>query len=382
MEIKAYFRILVRRWWIIPCVFIPVILATIYWTYQQPLVYETVSTFIIRPRSELVVDDEFVRALDMVSRRVEINTTFAEVASSKLIEKLATERLQLSPDQLKGIHVSARVIGGTNLMELTVQGRDPFVAADFAGAVGIETVKYVSNLYDVFELEPLDDAAIPSDPVKPVFAFNIGLGALLGLALGIGVVFLVQYIQAPHDIEMEYFNIIDRDTGAFNKSYFLLRLWQEMVRAKRNKYPLSLGLVKIEYRNLGNDLPSSSNQAEALRRAKILTEKIVREEDILARFDTDILALLLPDTPGEKARVVMENFMSEISAIAYDVGGQDNKFYLKSTVGIASYQNYLLKQDQFLQQAIQALESANIGSNGEVILFSSNHFQKAFKSSN
>lgn len=78
----------------------------------------------------------------------------------------------------------------------------------------------------------------------------------------------------------------------------------------------------------------------------------------------------------------MENFMSEISAIAYDVGGQDHKFYLKSSVGVASYQNYLLKQDQFLQQAIQALESANIGSNGEVILFSNNHFQKAFKSSN
>ena len=382
MELKSYFRILVKRWWIILGIFISTVLATAYWTYKQPLVYETVSTFILRPRSELIVNDEFVRALDIVSRRVEINTTFAEVARSQLIQNLAAERLQLSSDQMKGFHVSARVIGGTNIMELTVQGRDPYLVADFAGAVGIETVKYVSNLYDVFELEPLDEAEIPTKPVNSVFALNISLGVILGLALGLGVALLVHYIQAPRDIEMEYFNIIDRDTGAYNKSFFLLRLWQEMSRAKRNKYPLSLGLLKIEYRNLGNDLPATSNQAEALRRAKVLTEKILRDEDILARFENDTLALLLPDTTGEKARSVMESIMAEIGAIAYDVGGQDHKFYLKSSVGLASYQNYLLKQDQFLQQALQALASASLDRSGQVILFSSNHFQRAFKSNN
>ena len=143
MEMKAYWRILKRRWWLLLFGFAVVFGITWYLTSRQPLIYEASTTFVIRPRvSEGSVGEEFVRALDIVSRRVEINTTFAEVATSRLIKNQAKERLGLSSAEQEGLNVTARVVGGTNVMEISAEGHDPGVVRDFANAVGTETVNY------------------------------------------------------------------------------------------------------------------------------------------------------------------------------------------------------------------------------------------------
>ena len=372
MEIRAYFRVLARKWWILLVVFAATFLTTYIWTSKQPWIYETRSTFVIRPRSALVANDDFVRTLDIVSRRAEINATFAEVANSKLIKDLAIEQLQLSAGQRNGLLVNARVVGGANILELTIQGRDPWVIKNFADAVGNETVNYVSKLYDIFEIELLDQADLPGHPIKPDVALNLLLGASLGLGLGICIVFLIHYLETPHDAEAESFNIIDRQTGAYNKSFFLLRLWQEMSRAKRNKYPLSLGLIKIELKS-GEEVTSPHDQAEALRNIRILTEKILREEDVLARFNDDILTIMLPDTPVEKAKSIMEKIKSDIHAIAFDIKDGNKNLVLNNLVSVIAYHNNPAQMEQFLIRAIQALRSEEVVYDEEVILFSNNH---------
>src|SRR5690606_17623226 len=149
---------------------------------------------------------------------------------------------------------------------------------DFANAVGAETVRYVRNLYDIFELGLLDEAMLPNSPVKPTMSLNLSLGAMLGLALGVGLVFLLTYLDAPHD-EKRTFNIIDRDTGAYTKSSQLQRLGQEISRARRNKCPLSLALIKIADGIRGPE-HATLYQEEALRWVAVLVEKSLREEDL------------------------------------------------------------------------------------------------------
>ncbi|MBI5839272.1 MAG: diguanylate cyclase [Chloroflexi bacterium] len=353
MMIKDYIRLLVKRWWLLALAFIVVFASTYVWTSRQTPVYESHATFVIRPRSGTVVSDDFIKALDTISNRSEINSTFAEVSSSKSIREQAIKKMNLSSDQRKGLSATGSVIAGTNILEITAQSHDPVIARDFADAVGAETVDYVKNLYDVYQLEGLDSANTPSKPIKPDLVLNLTLGAFLGLALGVALIFLLEALK-PSYKELDTFNIIDRETGAYNKSYLTHRLFQEMVRTRRTKSPLSLGLVKVNFNGGGLSEPE---QAEALRMVKILTEKSIREEDILVRFNGVTFAILFPDLPLESARDSLENVRQVIGSVAHDMNGANGHSHIDSYSSVVSYTGGRVSQERFVEQALQGLQN-------------------------
>ena len=369
MEIKAYLRILKRRWWVLLLCCLITVAATLAFTLSRPTVYETTTTYVIRPRSEPGVQDDFVKALDLVSRNSEISTTFSEVANSKLIRQAALMKLALTPEKQKDLSVNARVIGGTNMLELNVQGPDPIVVRDFANVVGSEFVDYVSKLYyDVFELELLDEASLPRAPVETNLVLNLAIGVLLGLVLGGGIVFLIEYFQIP-PVPPDSFNIIDRETGAYNKPYFMLRLWQEMSRAKRNKYPLSLSLIRVEIEETaGASVFTEADRTEAMRVIKVFADQNLREEDILARFDHDVYAVLLPDLQDDKAKAAIERLLTRIGSITLEPNGNAEALKIMAIAGIVSNVSARAPQEQFLKQALSALESTDRDVAGKVIL--------------
>ncbi|UCG25950.1 MAG: hypothetical protein JSW55_08195, partial [Chloroflexota bacterium] len=231
MEVKEYIKVIIKNWRILlACVAVTVV-ATLLFTIRQPRIYESLATFVIRPHSSLIVQDDFVSTLETLSRRVEINNTFAEVANSKLIKDKAVERLGLTGSQRSGLSANGRVLVGTNILELKVKASDPEVAQAFTEAVSLEIVDFVSNLYDVFELGQLDGASLAESPVSPKVGVNLAMGLVVGLALGLALIFLYEYVRSP-DGPKHTFNIRDADTDAYNRSYLEMRLRQEVSRAR------------------------------------------------------------------------------------------------------------------------------------------------------
>ena len=363
MEIKAYWRILRRRWWLVLLGFVAVFGITWLLTSRQSPVFEASTTFVIRPRvtegSESTAGEDFVRALDIVSRRVEINTTFAEVATSRFIKDQSIERLGLSSAEQQGLKVAARVVGGTNVMEITVEGPDPQIARDFANAVGAETVAYVGKLYDVFELEPLDEANMPRRASRPNVALNLAMGGLLGLALGASLVFVMQYLETA-TVERESFNIIERETGAYTRSYLMHRLWGEVSRARRSKRPLSLGLIRMEFH--GESGPRNTrDHAEVMRLTKATVERSLREEDVLARFDGDTYAVLLPDTSGQQAQNLLRKTLTRVRSMPYYAELRKYAADVHPLLGVATYVDFRVEPERFLDDAIRSLGSPDSG---------------------
>lgn len=343
-----------KRWWVLLLGLAVVVTATYIWTSRQEKVYESKATFVLRPRlSTVTVEDDFVKALDMVSRRVEINTTFAEVATSRFIKNRAIE--QLNSQNTDGLSVKAGVVGGTNVLSLTVEGPDPATAQEFCTLVGAETLKYVSELYDVFELQPLDPASLSTNPVRPSMSLNLMIGSVLGLVLGGGLALLIEFIKSPYE-DPDTFNIIDHKTGAYNKSYFTLRLWQEMNRAKRHKYPLSLGLVKIEFEG---DAIANSEQIETMRVFKKLTESAIREGDILASINGDIFAVLCPYMPNDKAKEFVSDLKKKFISIAHDVLSTNGSSQIKSYSSVVTYKGGMVNEAKLLEKGLLELEAAN-----------------------
>jgi len=140
-------------------------------------------------------DGELASALDILSRRTEIVTTYSEIAQSRLIKNQAAGELMLSSTQRRHYSVSSRVLAGTNLVEITVRGPDPVLAKDLANRVGEKTSAYVGELYSTYDLTPLDEAAAPSQPAQPNLPLNLALGSAAGLILGLGAALLSVYLS-------------------------------------------------------------------------------------------------------------------------------------------------------------------------------------------
>lgn len=351
MELKAYLRILLKYWWLVVLSLVVTITATFIFTSRQPRIYETQATFVIRPHS-LIVEDEFVRTLDTLSRRIEINSTFAEIAGSKLIKEQAAEKLNLDSAQKKDLTVKGSVLAGTNILEIAVEGTDPVLIRDFTEAVSIETLDYVNNLYDVLELEPLDPAEIPSKPVKPNLAFNLILGTILGLGLGIALAIFTEYLNAPA-AEPAKFDILDPESGLYNRPYFEMRARQEMSRARRHDYPLSMALVRFHTEGINSVGFDSDNMRYFASRLGPL----MREEDVLARYDDNTLALLFPDLSKEATQTLVNEVQAKLGTSPLDVATNNGLSGAKLLAGIAEMQDQDMGMYELLDDALGRLLS-------------------------
>lgn len=367
MELKAYLRILARKWWIILPTFLVTFTSTVVFTVTQAPVYEAKTTFVVTPNDKF---ESFAYGLDLLSRRSEISSTYAEVASSNLIESLAADELGLSPEQRKSLSIEGRLLAGTNVLEIAAQGNDPVLVTDFANTVGAETVAYVEDLYETYNLRPLDQATQPTLPIEPDRKLNLALGGILGLALSVGLAILSEYLQAPLE-SVTNFGILDDETGVYNKRYFMQRLKQEMSRAKRNSYPMSLALINVDCIGVMDTAPSQI-RSEALRRAAMFLKQFLRDEDVMARLGDTVFAVLLPDMPGERAKETMEWLQTRMAWTPFELEKSGIKLNLCGIAGVAAYQYNGTGQNELLAQATRALEEAETAGYGQVCLFAEN----------
>lgn len=365
MELRIYLQILLRKWWIVIPIFLVTLTSGIVFTYTKTPMYSATTTYVVVPSSSFGDVQSFSSGLDMLGRRDEIATTFAEIASSRRIKNSVTESLSLEP----GIDytVSSKLLAGTNIIEITVKGPDPTIVRDMANAVGAAIEEYVQGLYEVFALVPLDEATIPKTPVSPKKPLNLALVSVLGLVLSGGLAFLSEYLEAPLSSAVGV-NIIDDETGVYNKDYFLQRLSEEMVRARRNRYPLSLALMRVSNLSLLKGANSVKVRREMLRQVAMLTSQYLREEDIVAHLDRDVFALLLPDTTGENAKALMEYLQTRVAWTPFESSLNGVKFNLKSIVGITTYNHNGTSRDELVATATRALQLAEVDDGSKAYL--------------
>lgn len=356
MELKAYIRILMRRWWIVVPTFLITFLATIVLTFREVPLYESSATYVLKLGASFQDDKGFVSALDILSRRAEIAATYTEVATSRLIKRQAADALGLSSDERGDLSVSSRAVGGTNVLEISVEGSDPALARDFTNEIGAQTIAYVRNLYETYELEPLDQATLRTTPISPNYPLNLSLGAILGLFLGAGLAFMAEYLRAPAE-QTTMFNILDDGTGLYNRRYFLFRLRQELSRVRRSRAPLSIALMNIDHHGV-MDGASPQFRDEALRRVLQLLTPLLREEDLMARFGDTVLAFLLPDQPGEAAKSAIEGIQTRIASTPIELDARGARLSLQGAAGIVTYQEHTADIDALLAKATHALEGA------------------------
>lgn len=368
MELKTYIRILMRKWWIVIPAFLITFASTMAFTFAQAPTYRATATFVMSPSGVQGDVGSFVNYLDIMSRRPEIANTYTEIAMSDQVRHVVVAAIGLSPAQNDSIAVESKQRAGTNIIEITAEGSDPVLIADFANRLGSATIAYVEKLYEAYQLSSLDPAIPPTAPLKPNKPLNLAVGATLGLVLGVALAFLSEYVQAPLEGILNV-GILDEDTGAYNKRYFVQRLGEEMSRAKRNKYPLSLALMNIDHPGVMRASLSPQFRGEALRKVTVFLKQYLREEDVMARLEGTTFAFLLPDMTEEKAKDVMERLQTRMAWTAFEMEKSGLKLNLSGAAGVVAYTHNGAGQAELLESASHALRKAETTGYGKVSLY-------------
>lgn len=194
MELMRYVRIVIRHRWIALIVFAVTFGAVAFLSFSQDSYYESSNTFVVRPR--VVESSDVIRAIDTLARGVEINATYAAIARSEQIQARAEQHFD--PDEIPDVNsVSAQVLTGTNIIEISVTGPEPDSVQAMAQAVGEETVAFVEDLGDIFQLQPLDAARLPRQPAGPNRLLTLIIGFVVATSLAVGISVLAETLDVP-----------------------------------------------------------------------------------------------------------------------------------------------------------------------------------------
>ena len=194
MSLEALKLFLRRYWWIILLAFAVGFGSTALFTSLRAPAYRATTTLVVGPNETLKTPREVVDSLNTLDRR-SVVATFAKLPSSRTVRERAQAQLQLSEEQLKPYEVRTAVVPDTNVLEVSVEGPDPRVAASFADAVADQTTTYTREFYDIYGMKVLDRAKEPTERVGPALSRSLLTGGLLGLLLGVGVASIFDYAR-------------------------------------------------------------------------------------------------------------------------------------------------------------------------------------------
>ncbi len=157
--------------------------------------------------------------------------------------------------------------------------------------------------------------------------------------------------------ELSRLSITDPLTSVYNRRHFFSRLKEEMVRANRQKHPLSLILVDLDNFKEYNDAHGHLAGDELLRNvARLITKSIRQGVDSVFRYGGDEFAVILIDAELSAAE--------EIGRRIREAFQQDVK--ITGTTGCAKYSEGMAVND-FLSEADRVLYAAKTGKRGVIL---------------
>ena len=186
-------------------------------------------------------------------------------------------------------------------------------------------------------------------------------------------------LQTTRDIKrvasLELQSITDPLMGIYNRRYLEMRLNEEVQRAQRYKFPLSLLLLDIDHFKQINDNFGHHNVDKVLIGIGDILKTTARKADIPARYGGEELVLILPNTSEEDALVLAERLRVTIEHQQFSMEGPNRaEFHSTASIGVSSLREDYRGPDELLKGADWAMYSAKRSGRNRVIVDS--HQQK------
>jgi len=191
-------------------------------TFSAAAISAIVSFFLITPKYErstqLLVNRSQVSenfSTNEVQTNIQLINTYSEIILSPRILDIAAKELEglielengeITASYLKG-KITVNNQNNSQVLNISVEDTDPYRAALIANKVAEVFQREIPSIMNVDNVNILSEADVPEDlsPVSPKPLLNIAIAFVVGLMLGVGLAFLIEYfdntIKTEQDIE-------------------------------------------------------------------------------------------------------------------------------------------------------------------------------------
>lgn len=205
IDLREVFTILKKRMWIIAIitsVFVVVSIGLSFFILKP--VYEANTTLIVNTDTDKKKDDILTGDQVIVTEKLAI--TYGEIIKSRtVLEPIIKDLgLNMTYDELYEC-VQVAPVKNTQIINISVSSKVPKQARDIANAIPTVFKGEVKRITKANGIEVIDRAITPDDPIKPKKLLNVSISAVLGVMVGLFVVFLIEYldnkVKTPQDVE-------------------------------------------------------------------------------------------------------------------------------------------------------------------------------------
>ncbi|MEK4537573.1 Wzz/FepE/Etk N-terminal domain-containing protein [Peribacillus sp. FSL K6-1552] len=208
ISIKDIFQTLKKRWKLITLLTLiaALISGAISYFLLTPVYQSSTQILVNQKQSGNQLDSNQIRSnIDM------INTYSVIIKSPAILEKVIDDLdLPQSVDQLsQKIMINSQE--NSQVFSLTVQDSDPSKAVEIANAVSGTFQKEIKDIMNVDNVSILAKAEVKENPtpVKPSPLLNIAIAVVVGLMAGIGLAFLLEYMDNTIKDEKDIETLLD-----------------------------------------------------------------------------------------------------------------------------------------------------------------------------
>lgn len=208
MEIKRYIQLIIKWFWFI--ILIPVLVGGIagylnFYVYEP--VYQAETTLLITGLSSSGEENTSTLSLEDIAAGQVLIYEYSAIISSNRVTSAVLSKLNdpdITQDDLRNM-MSISAVNDTRIIAITVTHNDPVKAAQIADVLAEEFSQVVVGLYRIENIDIIDRAQVPINPVGPAKMRNTVLAAFAAGMFAVGLVVLLDFlntkIKTSEDVE-------------------------------------------------------------------------------------------------------------------------------------------------------------------------------------
>lgn len=161
-----------------------------------------VLTPIYESSTQILVNQEKTDATQAINQNIQadlqlINTYSVIIKSPAILDEVQQQlNLDMTVEALNN-KITVNTAENSQVVNVAVQDEDPALAVDIANTTATVFEKEIKNLMNVDNVSVLSPAVLKDNPspVAPNPMLNMAIAAVIGLMLGIGIAFLLEYLD-------------------------------------------------------------------------------------------------------------------------------------------------------------------------------------------